>query len=64
MVAVAVAGASGQPRDDVTRWLAAAAAVWGLLDGEKPLLIHYVGFILIIGGVYLVTWPKKVVNRE
>lgn len=29
MAAVVVAGAPGQPRDDVTRWLAAAAVVWG-----------------------------------
>ena len=48
----------------VTYLIPVVALLWGLLDGEKPLLIHYVGFILIIGGVYLVTWPKKVVNRE
>jgi len=47
----------------VTYLIPVVALMWGLLDGEKPLLIHYVGFILIIAGVYLVTWPKKVVNN-
>ena len=44
----------------VTYLIPVVALLWGLLDGEKPLLIHYVGFVLIIGGVYLVTWPKKI----
>lgn len=43
----------------VTYLIPVVALMWGLFDGEKPLLIHYIGFILIIGGVYLVTWPKK-----
>lgn len=47
----------------VTYLIPVVALMWGLFDGEKPLLIHYVGFILIICGVYLVSWPKKVVNN-
>jgi drug/metabolite transporter (DMT)-like permease len=38
------------------------AVLWGIFDGEKPALIHYIGFVLIISGVYLVTWPKKIVS--
>ena len=48
----------------VTYLIPVVALMWGLVDGEKPLLIHYIGFILIIGGVYLVSWPKKVANNE
>ena len=46
----------------VTYLIPVVALLWGLIDGEKPLLIHYIGFILIIGGVYLVTRPKKITN--
>lgn len=43
----------------VTYLIPVVALLWGLIDGEKPMFIHYVGFILIISGVYLVSWPKK-----
>lgn len=43
----------------VTYLIPVVALMWGLIDGEKPMLIHYVGFILIISGVYLVSWPKR-----
>lgn len=47
----------------VTYLIPVVALAWGLFDGEKPSLIHYIGFVLIISGVYLVSWPKKVPNN-
>lgn len=47
----------------VTYLIPVVALSWGLFDGEKPSLIHYVGFVLIISGVYLVSWPKKITNN-
>jgi len=44
----------------VTYLIPVVALAWGLFDGEKPSVIHYIGFVLIISGVYLVSWPKKV----
>lgn len=48
----------------VTYLIPVVALLWGLFDGEKPALIHYVGFALIICGVYLVSWPKKIPSKS
>lgn len=43
----------------VTYLIPVVAVLWGIFDGEKPALIHYLGFVLIITGVYLVSRAKK-----
>lgn len=37
----------------VTYLIPIVAVMWGVLDGERLMIGHYVGMILIIGGVYL-----------
>lgn len=44
----------------VTYLIPVVAVLWGLIDGEKPEPIHYLGFVLIIAGVYLVSKPKLI----
>lgn len=34
--------------------------VWGLLDGEKLVLTHYLGIITILSGVYLLNRKKQI----
>ncbi len=39
----------------VTYLIPVVALIWGLFDGEKPEMIHYFGFALIISGVYIIS---------
>jgi len=32
--------------------------MWGVIDGEVLLVGHFIGMILILGGVYLANWKK------
>ncbi len=42
----------------VTYLIPIVAVMWGVLDGERLYLGHYIGMILIIGGVYLANRKK------
>jgi drug/metabolite transporter (DMT)-like permease len=37
----------------VTYIIPIVAVMWGLLDGEHLLIMHFIGMVAIIGGVYL-----------
>ena len=39
----------------VTYLIPVVALIWGLADGEKPAPLHYIGFVLILTGVYLIS---------
>ncbi|MBL0104733.1 MAG: DMT family transporter [Bacteroidetes bacterium] len=43
----------------VTYLIPIVALIWGLFDGEKPEVLHYVGFVVIIAGVYLINQRRK-----
>jgi len=38
------------------------AILWGVVDGEKVTLIHLACMCLILGGVYVINWKKKMKN--
>ncbi len=42
----------------VTYLIPIVAVMWGVLDGENLYLGHYIGMVLIIGGVYLANRKK------
>jgi drug/metabolite transporter (DMT)-like permease len=48
----------------VTYLIPIIAVCWGLLDRENILLQHYVGMVLIIGGVYVANRPQRSNTRE
>lgn len=43
----------------VTYIIPIIAVFWGILDGEKLLLLHYLGMIFIVAGVYIANSIKK-----
>lgn len=43
----------------VTYIIPIVALMWGLWDGERLVIFHYIGMVLVIAGVYLANRPKK-----
>ena len=46
----------------VTYFIPVIAVMWGLLDGETLVLLHFVGMIFIVGGVYIANLKSKAKN--
>lgn len=47
----------------VTYIILIVAVMWGLLDGEKLLLLHYLGMVFIILGVYIANSRKRASSK-
>lgn len=47
----------------VTYIIPIVAVMWGLLDGEKLLLLHYLGMVFIILGVYIANSRKRASSK-
>ncbi len=43
----------------VTYVMPLVSVMWGVIDGEVLLVGHFIGMILILGGVYLANWKKS-----
>lgn len=48
----------------VTYLMPVVAVIWGIIDGEKLTIIHALGGILILAGVYLIQMNSKKVKEE
>lgn len=48
----------------VTYLMPIVAVIWGIIDGEKLTIIHALGGILILAGVYLIQMNSKKVKEE
>jgi drug/metabolite transporter (DMT)-like permease len=42
----------------VTYVMPLVSVMWGVIDGEVLLIGHFIGMVLILGGVYLANWKK------
>jgi drug/metabolite transporter (DMT)-like permease len=47
----------------VTYIIPIVAVIWGLIDGEELVAMHYIGMLAIIIGVYIANRPKKIKKR-